>query len=323
MLTVTKEITIINIIVTDGSGTAVPATGNSLADGPVMLTAELEGLTTGVSFAWACAPATPGGSTNIDISAASGDSTTVSGTLGTATVTLTATYDDNDYNKTMEFRCQIGSKSAPDAVGDIVFSDGSASPYTDFDTVAMSSDQVAAAVAVIYDATNMKGVGLKQGTLKTWAANGSSGYSTEITTLAATKDSGSDASDAVFSGAGAADGSGSFIKLQQAILYSSSNHPAWEFVAGYHSTAGLTGTNSNGWYMPSIAELCTLYQAKTTVNAALNKISGAAQLAGNYWSSSQTSGNAQCAWRIDFDSGDLDGGFVKSSPFNVRAIRAF
>nr|MCR5622944.1 leucine-rich repeat domain-containing protein [Treponema sp.] len=55
-------------------------------------------------YIWACAPATPGGSTNIDISAASGDSTTVSGSLGTATVRLTASYDGTAcYTKNIGF----------------------------------------------------------------------------------------------------------------------------------------------------------------------------------------------------------------------------
>ena len=99
-LSVTKEITIINIIVTDGDDNDVPATGNSLADGPVTLTAQLEGLTEGVDFSWACT--SPSGS-DISITTMSGPTTTVSGTSGTANVTLRATYGGNDYYKTMEF----------------------------------------------------------------------------------------------------------------------------------------------------------------------------------------------------------------------------
>ncbi|MBQ6781656.1 MAG: DUF1566 domain-containing protein [Treponema sp.] len=58
----------------------------------------------------------------------------------------------------------FGSKTSPDAVGDIVFSDGTAVPYTAVLTYA----QKQAAVAVIFDATKKLGVGLKQGTGLAW-----------------------------------------------------------------------------------------------------------------------------------------------------------
>ena len=96
-----KDITIINILVTDGSGSPVPATGSiSLADGPVTLSAELEGLTEGVSYGWSCTPAI---GSNISISSTSGPTTTVSGSSGSASVTLTASYGGNDYTKDIGF----------------------------------------------------------------------------------------------------------------------------------------------------------------------------------------------------------------------------
>ena len=95
-----KDITIINILVTDGSGSPVPATGSiSLADGSVTLSAELEGLEGG-DFAWTCTPAT---GSDISINSTSGQTTSVSGSLGTASVTLTVTYGGGDYTKTIDF----------------------------------------------------------------------------------------------------------------------------------------------------------------------------------------------------------------------------
>ena len=95
-----KDITIINLLVTDGDGNAVPATGNSLNDGPVTLTAEFEDLDDG-DFAWTCTPAT---GSDISISATSGPTTTVSGTSGTATVTLSASYGGTPCGtRTMDF----------------------------------------------------------------------------------------------------------------------------------------------------------------------------------------------------------------------------
>ncbi len=324
-LTVTKEITIINIIVTDGSGTAVPATGNSLADGPVVLTAEFEGLTESGDFSWACT--SPSGS-DISITTTSGPTTTVSGTSGTASVTLTATYGGNGYNKTMEFRCQIGSKAAPDAVGDIVFSDGSAEPY-DVD-LTLSTEQANAAIAVIYDATDMKGVGLQQGTGKKWAPYRGNGYS-KISALVCTP---STDNPAYASFSGLTDGSGSLATFRttvgatEGIFLGDTDYPAWAFVEGYATTAGLTGTYADGWYMPSIAELCTLYKARTTVNNALGKIAGAAQLSGDYWSCSQVndleSMYDSCAWSMQFGAGSIYKYSSKSSTdYNCCVIRAF
>jgi len=96
----TKDITVINLIVTDGDGHEVPETGNSLNSGPMTLTAQLEGITEDVTYDWTCTPASGAA---ISISSTSGTSTTVSGTSGSASVTLTATYGGTDYTKTMSF----------------------------------------------------------------------------------------------------------------------------------------------------------------------------------------------------------------------------
>ena len=100
-LTATTDITVINLIVKDGADHDVPATGSiSLADGPVTLSAEFEGLTEGTGFSWACTPAS---GADISINTTSGPATTVSGTFGTATVTLTATYGGSSYTKDIGF----------------------------------------------------------------------------------------------------------------------------------------------------------------------------------------------------------------------------
>ena len=159
---------------------------------------------------------------------------------------------------------------------------------------------------------------MRQETSKAWAANG-----TNISTLAATQDSGSNANDAVFSGA--TDGSGSLAKLKAAVSdYSSTNYSAWDFVENYATTAGLTGTSyADGWYMPSIQELCKLYQVRTNVNNALNKITGATQMStSHYWSSSQYASTSDYAWAVNFESGTLYGS-AKYDTDSVCAVRAF
>ncbi len=221
---------------------------------------------------------------------------------------------------------KIGSKAAPDAVGDIVFNDGSAEPYSA--GLTLTDEQKAAAVAVIFDAASKKGVGLNQGTNLKWAASGTTGSTKNIPQFATVRLSGtdSDPSSAVFSGAGAADGSGSLAIFRAAVgatsgvALNATDYGAWAFVEGYAATAGLTGTYASGWYMPSIAELCTLYQAKTTVNYALNTI-GATWVSDSYWSCSQLDTYGDTAWTLDMWTG-----FGRNDKYNekkVCVIRAF
>ncbi|MBR0031732.1 MAG: DUF1566 domain-containing protein [Treponema sp.] len=257
--------------------------------------------------------------------------------LATLTVTDSATGATKDIYVTVKDN-KIGTK-APDstlAVGDIVFNDGSASAYDDFtETTPMTAEQKAAAVAVIFDVSggNKKGVGLQQGTGKAWAASDTTGYTTTISTLVATKSSGGNATDASFSFSDpvAADGSGSLANFRAAVgategtQLSETDYPAWAFVEGY-TTAGITGTSyASGWYMPSIQELCKLYQAKTDVNNALDKI-GVTKLdtnyTGRYFSSSQSGSLDTDVWFVNFAAGNL-GSCDKNETSYVCVIRQF
>ncbi|MBO4732647.1 MAG: DUF1566 domain-containing protein [Spirochaetaceae bacterium] len=222
-------------------------------------------------------------------------------------------------------RPPLGSKAAPDAVGDIVFSDGSAEPYSA--SLTLTDEQKDAAIAVIFDATNKLGVGLVQGSVR-WAASGTIGYTTNIVDLQATLDSGSSANDYVFNGAGASDGSGSLAKFRAAVgasdgtNLSSTDYPAWAWIEGYATTAGLTGAYASGWYMPSIKELCDLYKFKDTVNNSISKTSATQMVTSYYWSSSQYASYDNYACLLTFDSGYCIYSY-KNDIFSVCAVRAF
>ena len=227
-------------------------------------------------------------------------------------------------------------------VGDIVLSDGkyiTAENYTKYKSIVDASDETA--IAVIFDADKKLGVGLVQGASLAWAKSGTTGYNTTIATLVATETSGSNvgmggnignADIAEFSGAGANDGSESLAKFKTAVgvssgALSSTDYPAWAWIEDYAATANLTGTSyESGWYMPSIAELCKLYQAKTDVNKALSKIIGATQMSTRvYWSSNQYPSYVTwiyIAWYVGFGSGELYGN-IKSNSNSVCAVRAF
>ena len=259
-----------------------------------------------------------------------GGSNAVPITEVTEGISYTFKMSASDVKVSATFKAMLGSKASPDAVGDIVFSDGSAEAYSD--SLTLTTEQKAAAIAVIFDATKKLGVGLKQGQDKMWAKIGTAGYN-EIATLSANSDSGSNAGDAEFSGAGASDGSGSLETFKKFVKdngndYSEENYPAWYWIENYAANASLAGTSyESGWYMPSIKELCDLYKENEAVNNSINKTGGTQMSASWYWSSSQiashNSSSSSYAWGVDFGSGNLYYIYGKYGMGSVCAVRAF
>ena len=234
----------------------------------------------------------------------------------------------------------IGTKSPTEAkaVGDIVFSDGSATAYTS--GLTLTDEQKAAAVAVIFYAGSASdilgaktlGVGLKNTndeTTKTLAfardasGNTAEGYNTNITAIQCTPSESGDGKAATATFTGDLDGSDNWTALCAAVNDegTSGNYPAWEWVNAYATTANLTGEYASGWYLPTVAELCMLYRAKDTVNAALEKADGTKIADAYHWSSSQSSTNSK-AWMVKFDNGKLMDTY-KDNKWYVCGVRAF
>ena len=231
------------------------------------------------------------------------------------------------------FTLKLGSKSKPDAVGDIVFSDGSATPYTA--DLTLTDEQKAAAIAVIYYAGSAEdvlgaktlGVGLKNtgaDNYLAWAKNGVNGYGTNITAIQCTPDS-DNAATAGFTDD--TDGSDNWQDLCDAVSDegTSGNYPAWEWVNAYATENSLAGSYANGWYLPTVAELSMLYRAKDTVNSALEK-AGGTKIADDadelYWSSSQHDYDMNGTWGVWFGNGNL-GDVPRDYAFSVCTVRAF
>ena len=230
---------------------------------------------------------------------------------------------------------KFGIYESPYEVGDIVFNDGSATPYTA--QLTLSNEQKAAAIAIIFykgtglnnggDTTTSRtlGVGLKHDkTGREWCLNSANAYSKDITTIQDDDKNGSDnlSQIATFlsaSGSGTTDDTGT-----------TSNYPAFDFAITYSSTATNLGTTyANGWYLPSIAELYEIYNCRAN-NVNIDDASSLCE--GDtfstsyyyYWSSSQYASIDNYAYGLDFD----DGGWVGSTKdFDeyrcVCAIRAF
>ena len=227
----------------------------------------------------------------------------------------------------------IGSKSKPDAVGDIVFSDGSATPYKAYLT--LTEEQKSKAVAVIYYAGSAEsvlgaktlGVGLKNtGTDNTlaWAKNGVNGSGTKITAIQCKPSEYGSGRAATAKFTDDLDGSDNGKALCEAVSDegTSGNYPAWEWVNAYAMTANLKGDYASGWYLPTIAELCMLYREKDTVNSALEKAGGTKIADTGYWSSSQYASDNGSAWDVWFPDGTLY--YIgKAASVSVCPVRAF
>ncbi|MBQ4496982.1 MAG: hypothetical protein II973_05700 [Spirochaetaceae bacterium] len=122
----------------------------------------------------------------------------------------------------------IGSKDSPDAVGDIIFSDGSASAYNE----TLSDAQKAAAVAVIVDATSKKGVGLNMTSGLNWCLASAQAYA--IDTYSTNDSNGKTNTDQI---AALSD-------------YNETNYPTF-----YYCTSYSVSSFTSGWYLPAVSEI--------------------------------------------------------------------
>ena len=276
----------------------------------------------------------------------------VAGTQVSADLALTAEWSDVNF---------VGQKPAPDAVGDIVFSDGSATPYTS--GLILTQAQKDAAVAIIFyngsesDVLGAKLLGFgihnsqdeEDAEKKTlpWAYKSSGLFISEAEgnkkevpglTCEISKGGGetfvSGIADnvigAIFSDA--IDGSSSWTTLCEGVADENSEgyYPAWQWVNSYAANYELTGDFVEGWYFPSIAELSMLSlavnQEDSVISAAISCAGGTSITDSFYWSSNQAEGAAYYpanhAWTINFGSNKINYGW-KYSAYSVLAIRAF
>lgn len=240
---------------------------------------------------------------------------------------------------------KIGKYGAPYVVGDIVFKDGSATPYAEINDRTtdpkITDVEKAAAIAVIfYVGTGLNsdvngkpnntisrtlGVGLKHDRkgLK-WCRYDSStsyanGYSTNIETIQCTTTIGDK------NGSDNLEQIGSFLGTANNDTTTLSNYPAFKFGKEYGTTNSLSAPYNEGWYLPSLAELYAIYNVKTTVDAASELCGGSQFGTSFYWSSSQSAFYYEIANLLNFADGDWDdtASFKHYDFFSVCAVRAF
>ena len=147
-----------------------------------------------------------------------------------------------------------------------------------------------------------------------WCTTSAAGYSKNITAL-----QGGITSDYM-------DGSDGWEKLKAACSDAENNpenYPAWNYSLTYAKTNGLTGDLATGWYLPTVAELYTIYQNKTVVDASLSKAGGSTFGTSSYWSCCQNPSDSKGARVLKFGNGLMYGIFKDDYDYYVCSVRAF
>ena len=198
-------------------------------------------------------------------------------------------------------------------VGDFVLKDGTMLPKDITLTDTQKSNVAAVIVRAAADGKPALGVGIVHNKMA-WCTKSATGYSTNITSLQGNKTS------------GYMDGSDGWEKLKEACSDAESkpeNYPAWNYSLTYAKNNGLTGDLATGWYLPTVAELYTIYQNKTVVDASLSKVGGSTFGTSWYWSCCQDPSYNKYARVLYFYDGYMDNTTKDHNDFYVCRVRAF
>ena len=235
----------------------------------------------------------------------------------------------------------IGTKSPSEAksVGDIVFSDGSATPYTE--ELLLSESQKSKAVAVIFyvgtelntgdnDTNRTLGVGLTHTSGLAWCTESANADNKNITTIQCHANG--SAETVTFTGD--KDGSDNLSQIGTFLVdyidtddtTSDANYPAFYFSKAYAKQNESRVSNTayaDGWYLPTLAELFQIWKNKKMIDAVGSLCGGSQFGSKKYWSSSQYASDNTYASIFDFGSGDL-GYYIKHlDEVSVCSIRDF
>lgn len=212
-------------------------------------------------------------------------------------------------------------------IGDIVLADGSIAKAESL-TALDSGNAPVAVIAGFRDDGAAFGIGVHRSDQPLpWALDSTTGYATKFADTVCTQNT-----DKTFSGD--TDGSNNWSEMCAAdsdgTANPENNYPAFHFVNTYAETCGLTDAYASGWYLPSIAELSTVYENRDAINAALEKIyelDHSAAMNGLttnwYWSSSQADSADDYAWFVHFFNGYAGECPKNFTNVHVLAVREF
>ena len=196
------------------------------------------------------------------------------------------------------------------AVGDFVLKDGT---ILSKDATPESGTVAAVIVRAAADGKPALGVGIVRNKMA-WCTKSAAGNSTNITALQGDKTT------------DYRDGSDGWEKLKKACSDAESkpeNYPAWNYSLTYAKNNGLTGDLATGWYLPTVAELYTIYQNITVVDKSLSKAGGSTFGTSWYWSCCQNYSNDNYARVLGFGSGNMYDKDKDYDSYFVCSVRAF
>ena len=192
-------------------------------------------------------------------------------------------------------------KKAPDAVGDIVFKDGTALPMQR--GMMLTDEQrsnVVAVIAFVGDGVVGKkglvyGLGVERSDYyQTWAAKDSFGATTQFDAIANTTQVKVAAKSAFDANSGDIDGSDNWDEIckadPNATVKPSVNYPVFNYANNYGKKNNLKGDLATGWYVPTVTEFTVIYNNMSDIHAAIASMNKEVSLYETaLWTSSQCS----------------------------------
>ena len=236
-----------------------------------------------------------------------------SGTAKGSTRTFTMPASEVTINATF-VRTHLGTKDKPDAVGDIVFNDGTAIPYSAGMT--LTEEQKQAAIAIIFAENTLNGyvlgMGLKHDK-RALCSDQSAAWGRNTDLLAE--------SDGAFHNG----------LIHRQDDYNEDNYPAFWWAEHYAGSGNLAGDNNYNWFLPVKNELQDVYRQKNTIDAIINLLGSTyadpIRTDFGYWSGTQqsTAGDDMDhhAWILRFADGKWVSNSKNLNHYNVIAVRRF
>ena len=235
-----------------------------------------------------------------------------SGTAKGSTRTFTMPASEVSISATF-VRTHLGTKDKPTAVGDIVFNDGTATPYSAGMT--LTEQQKEAAIAIIFSDNipngYVLGMGLKHD-VKAVCSDQSAVWGRRSDLLA--------------------ESDGAFHNYQINCLddYNEDNYPAFWWAEHYAGSGNLAGDNNWDWFLPLKNELQDVYRQKALIDA-INDLLGTTYADPittdqKYWSGTQQSTAGDDMDHHAFILRFSDGKWIsnwKTTNQNVIAVRRF
>lgn len=344
----------------DSSTTSTYTVTINASENGTVTASKTSAIAAGETITLTVTPADPddGDCTFVSLSVKNGDTditvTNNTFTMPAANVTVSATFTKKTY---------IGSKkpSRAKAVGDIVFNDGSAMPYTTYttlDTSTKDAKKTSAIALIFYKGTGLNsdvngvantttsrtlGVGLKHNKSGlAWCTNTANAYDIIISTIQCP----ANRNNNVFTFTGNKNGSNN-LELIEAFEGvndttgedAANRYPAFYFGKNYkneiieNETESRIPANSEfatGWYLPSIAELYQIWvcRADTSngfdIDSASNTLGGNQLETSSYWSSSQVDdSNVYRVYGLNFNNGICSNEYKHINSGYACCIREF